>query len=102
MNQDPLDSYSTADDSSFAALPSMVLTNPIKLKSGPYSGVDKNGDQYNIRISKIDPVPEGSSKKYKATFTKHGVMLVFSFKENPGTHDIILRLEKVGYKFIPS
>jgi hypothetical protein len=80
----------------------MVLTNPRRLKSGPYCGVDKNGAQYNIRISKIEPLLEGATKKYKAVFSKHGTMLVFSFKDNPGAHDIILRLEKIGYKFIPS
>lgn len=102
MSQDPLDSYFTSDDSSFATVPSMVLTNPKRAKNGPYAGADKSGDQYTIRVSKIDSPLEGSSKKFKAVFLKRGTMLVFSFKENPGVHDIILRLEKIGYKFIPS
>lgn len=102
MSQDPLDSFSTTDDSSFAALPSMVLTKPKRARNGLYCGEDKNKDQYTIKISKIEPVLEGSSKKYKAVLLKHGTMLVFSFRNEPDPSDIILRLEKVGYKFITS
>lgn len=80
----------------------MVLTNPKKAKNGSYTGVDKTGEQYTIKISKIDQSLEPTSKKFKAVFFKRGTMLVFSYKELPGAHDIILRLEKVGYKFIPS
>lgn len=80
----------------------MVLTNPKRTKNGSYTGIDKAGDQYTIKVSKIHPSLEPTSKKFKASFLKRGTMLVFSFKEMPGVHDIILKLEKVGYKFIPS
>lgn len=94
------DLYSSDDGTLIKAIPSMSLTNPKVKKDGTYTGNDKNGAEYSIRIEDTDLIHSKTKKPgYRIHFVAITTRLSFISFEGNSIDIIKARLEKIGYKF---
>ena len=92
--------YSSDDGTLIKAIPSMSLSQPRLKKDGTYTGNDKNGAEYSIKIEDTDLVHSKTKKPgYRIHFVAITTRLSFITFDGNSIDIIKARLEKIGYKF---
>ena len=94
------DLYSSDDGTLIKAIPSMSLSFPKLKKDGTYTGKDKNGAEYSIRVENTDLLHSKTKKTgYRIHFVAITTRLSFITFDGDSIDIITKRLEKIGYNF---
>lgn len=92
------DLFSSDDGTIIRAIPSMSLSYPKLKKDGTYSGHDKNGCVYSIKVEDTDLIHSKTKRKgYRVHFNKTSTIISFITYQGSDIDSIINRLQKIGY-----
>lgn len=100
MSPNQSDLYSNDDGALIKAMPSMSLSLPKLKKDGTYTGKDKNGAYYSIRVENTELLHSKTNKPgHRIHFSAITTRLSFVIFGEPSIGTITQRLEKIGYNF---